>query len=960
MNPEPTDRRDADALDAFWDDLVLGQFSGTMPNTAASPNEEMVMNLQSLVSPQDEGAENRLRRLVFGTAPEPALATGPVRPRPAPRPAPIRPTWSIRKYSQLAAAALAVLLVGAMVAALSGGFFGWGRDNVAPTAIPAAVAQIDATPAALASPTVANNGIVWTLPFAGTNVEVGASALADGTLYRLIRSDRFTGVQAVDTATGTEKWRSAQGWSGNGMGADQAGVYFLTAGGVRSLDAASGEQAWDVTISVAPNSLTLDGPRLYLWDGQETMLAIETSNGDIAWQGVADIDTATTSARASQPPVASDGGIAAVSGAGTVALFDKGGNFRGVVGNFKPETVALTATPVDAVAIAGAIRQETEEPWARKLMLVSPTDGSTRWEADYNALVTGLAVTDTMALVLADNPGMAMTEPMDVTLNGTPTTLDPNPYPEQTSPYIYGYFLDSGQMFQEPEDPTAWNAHGTTWIADPGNPPFVALADGVAGPIGISASGRMSFFDTENPLVQAVVDLPGLLSFSVQSDTSNSYVSQADGTLVAVAPMLANRQPQPLTQTGNIDWTIPLAEPLVDFGGMSYGNGLVYRLIETSSGRQIEATYAATGQPAWTLPFDWSTDQIVADPGPSGHEQNPAWTGSGNVFVVDAGNRLIALNGAAASSWQIAFEQPVVSMVFDAGTLFVWDESGTMTALNATDGTVQWATTSNSAGGSQTNTYGMPVPLTTKTLVAMVDAEGTLHAFDRSTGAERWSQTGFDGTNSRLVVSGEGLARQDQWIVILSARGEPDADGNFELTASGILAETGEYRWDDYLQGPLLQPVTSDETYVTFVANQAMAGKAVTVTITPVVDAESPSHYLWTASGSSDESSAPGGQRLFAIDAPTGQIVWIRTSPGPDFTGLVADQIFRRGQALTADGLLVSPSGGSGWVDGEPLDLGGPVLGTASSGELSAIGSFATLADGTLVAFGGTPFSQQG
>ena len=45
---------------------------------------------------------------------------------------------------------------------------------------------------------------------------------ADGTLYRLIRSDEFTGVQAVDTATGTEKWRSVQEpWTGNGLAADE-------------------------------------------------------------------------------------------------------------------------------------------------------------------------------------------------------------------------------------------------------------------------------------------------------------------------------------------------------------------------------------------------------------------------------------------------------------------------------------------------------------------------------------------------------------------------------------------------------------------------------------------------------------------------------------------------------------------------------------------------------------------
>ena len=576
-----------------------------------------------------------------------------------------------------------------------------------------------------------------------------------------------------------------------------------------------------------------------------------------------------------------------------------------------------------------------------------PADGSTVWETDYNATVTGLTVTDSMVMVLADNPGMAYS-----------ATAEDFQYPEQTSPYIYWYDLETGQMHFTPDPNQEGTSHG--WVADPGIPPFVALSQGIDGPIGISESGRMSFFDTGNTLVQAVVDLPGLIPSSVMSDGPNVYASEQDGTLAAVAPVLADLQTNPVTRSGNLDWTVPLDGTLTDFGGMTYGNGVVYRLIETSAGREIDATYATTGQPAWALPFDWSTDQIVADPGPSQHEQNPTWSGSGNVFAVDADNRVVALNDAGISSWQVSFDQPVVSMAFDTGTLFVWDESGTMTALNAADGSVLWATSSGSASGSQPNEYGMPVPVTTKTVVAMVDAEGTLHGFDRSTGAELWSQTGFAGANSRLVVSGEGLDGQDQWIVILSAEGEPDANGTFKLNAAGILAGTGEYRWADYLQGPLVQPVTSDETFVTFIASEAMTGKAVTVTITPIVDAESPNHYGWTDSGSSTDSTVPGAQRLFAIDAPTGQIVWIRTSPGPAFTGLVADPTFRRGQAVTADGLLVSPSGGSGWIDGAPLDLGGPVLATTSSGELSNVGNFATLADGTLVAYGRMPFSQQG
>lgn len=963
MNVEPNERRDADALDAFWDEVVFGQVTGRPPRGAESPDEELVMNLQVLTPGQNAGAEQRLRQLVFGSAPEPLPASGPMRPFPLPRPEPARSGWSVRNLTSLAAAALLVVVIGALVAAQNGGWLGSGGEENNPTAIPAAVAQVDvdATPAALASPTVQND-LLWTLPFESTNVEVGATALSGGALYRLIRSDEFTGVQAVDTSTGTEKWRSAQEWSGNGLAAGSDTVAFTTATGVVALDTATGTAAWTQTLAPTPISLTRTGDRLYAWDGISAMTALQATDGSIVWQGdnVGELYEGRTAA--TQAPVANENGVAAVSGNRVVVLYDADGNWITNVGNFDPATIEMSLADPTTLIFAGAGKVAWEAPtgpYDRQVVSVDLGSGSVNWQADYNALVNGLVVTDSMAMVLADRLG-APTIQQEIVVDGLTLTVNLPVNPEQSNPYINGYFLDTGEMYQLPEGtpPPGWEGHA--WIADPGIPPFVALAQGTNGPIGISASGRLSFFNSENPLVQAVVDLPELIPSSVMSDGPNVYASEEDGALVAVAPVLADLQTNPVTRSGNLDWTVPLDGTLTDFGGMTYGNGLVYRLIETSAGRRIEATYASTGQPAWTLPFDWSTDQIVADPGPSRHEQNPTWTGSGNVFAVDANNRLTALNDTGTSSWQVAFEQPVVSMVFDAGTLFVWDESGTMTALNAADGSVLWATSSGSAGGSQTNEYGMPVPVTTKTLVAMVDAEGNLHGFDRTTGEVLWSNPGFAGTNSRLVVSGEGLDGQDQWIVILSADGEPDADGNFKLTAAGILAQTGEYRWADYLQGPLLQPVTSDETFVTFIASEAMPGKAVTITITPIVDAESPNHYGWTDSGSSTDSTVPGAQRLFAIDAPTGQIVWIRTSPGPEFTGLVADPIFRRGQVVTADGLLVSPSGGSGWIDGAPLDLGGPVLATASSGELGAIGSFATLADGTLVTFGRMPFSQQG
>jgi outer membrane protein assembly factor BamB len=292
-------------------------------------------------------------------------------------------------------------------------------------------------------------------------------------------------------------------------------------------------------------------------------------------------------------------------------------------------------------------------------------------------------------------------------------------------------------------------------------------------------------------------------------------------------------------------------------------------------------------------------------------------------------------------------------MLFDSSTLYVWDESGTMTALNATDGTVAWGTSAGSVGGSQSNELGMPVPVATSSVVAMVDAQGTLHGFDRTSGELLWSTEGFDGTNTRLVH--QGFPDTGEWLVVLSANGVRQTDGTFDMTISGLPAQTGERTWDDSVQGPLVQPVATDEDKVFVVGNQAMTGKAVSPS-TPIIDAEGSTHYVWTG-----DVTGEGAQRLFALDVDSGQIVWIRTTAAGGFANL-STRFPNSGalQAVTSDGQLVSPSRGNGAIDGAPTELGGSVISIISSGETGAIGSFATLADGTLVAFGGTPFSQQG
>ena len=157
-------------------------------------------------------------------------------------------------------------------------------------------------------------------------------------------------------------------------------------------------------------------------------------------------------------------------------------------------------------------------------------------------------------------------------------------------------------------------------------------------------------------------------------------------------------------------------------------------------------------------------------------------------------------------------------------------------------------------------------------------------ALDAETGKLLWSTPGFDGINSRIVRQGNAEYDQTEVFVVVSATGPAQDDGAFEQSVTGVLAATGERIWDNAMQGPLVQPVNNDEDKVVVTANQLLTGKNVPADSTPIVDGESFNHYNWT---STDEAIPEGGgQRLFALQADTGEIVWIRTTAAGGFTDL--------------------------------------------------------------------------
>jgi outer membrane protein assembly factor BamB len=382
-----------------------------------------------------------------------------------------------------------------------------------------------------------------------------------------------------------------------------------------------------------------------------------------------------------------------------------------------------------------------------------------------------------------------------------------------------------------------------------------------------------------------------------------------------------------------VDWQLQMPEgESLDFGGMAYANGTVYRLLATTRFVGVEAVDAANGTVEWQIAKEWSGKGIVADD-----------TG---VYFVSRPTQLVAIDPATgADRWAADFAAPVVSSALDDGVLYVWDVSNTLTALDATTGEETWQT---AVPSSADTTMPEAIPAVGEDVVVMVDAGGTVHAFDRASGEVAWSVPGFDGAHTRLTIELDRL-------FVLSG-GEPSGDGAPNLTGTGIDLATGDVMWEIGVTGTLLQPVGSEDTFFYVIGDSITP--AAGSTSTPYADYSECCAY-WAGSPDSEEP-AYGGSHVFGIDTETGEEIWSRSTKAGGFVALVttfpgSGALF----AVTSDGHVIQLQRETGGILPDPIQVGGTVHSVISGGATEA-GYFVTLLDGTLRAFGAVPASEQG
>ncbi|HET9660952.1 MAG TPA: PQQ-binding-like beta-propeller repeat protein [Thermomicrobiales bacterium] len=286
----------------------------------------------------------------------------------APRPPlafPIESPRRIRPLVILELAAAAIIILG-LAATLGRGWF--ANDPEEPTSVPAAALQGDETPTPAsqaeqtpvgAIPTMAPEeaqlptseigamiptespdgsmqptvvpqgnfpGTVWTLPGTdGDQVDIGGLLVDDDTVYRLMATSSFVGIQAVDAESGSIEWQQAYRWAGNLLTIEDDTLYFDGSGNtLTAVDAQTGTQRWQANIPGNLRAFTDEDDRIFVLLDNDMVAALDELTGEQLW-----------ASQGSLPPNASGGSASEQAGASiavegkTVAVISTSGVLSG-------------------------------------------------------------------------------------------------------------------------------------------------------------------------------------------------------------------------------------------------------------------------------------------------------------------------------------------------------------------------------------------------------------------------------------------------------------------------------------------------------------------------------------------------------------------------------------------------------------------------------------------------------
>jgi outer membrane protein assembly factor BamB len=300
-------------------------------------------------------------------------------------------------------------------------------------------------------------------------------------------------------------------------------------------------------------------------------------------------------------------------------------------------------------------------------------------------------------------------------------------------------------------------------------------------------------------------------------------------------------------RSGAVIWRVHTREP----GDETYGTAIVpVGSVVVAGDYNLVAFDAATGAKRWTFtPADGYGPGIYLGDAAAGHVF--AGSPTGRLYSVNAADGSCSWSAVPVPAAKTTVFTPVVSdeIVVAGYTTFAADPAGGVVAVDRTTGRELWKHELRAAGRAAAFGGGL---VAREDLVIASSGDGSIHAFDRRTGAARWSlpavrrpgdagdeptrdlrplaTTGrmlYAGSLTGTVVAYDIAGRHERWRYAHDAGGSTavrivsDGDTLYVPHLGGLMvaldAKTGAERWHigDFSSGFMWAPlVAADRVYV--------------------------------------------------------------------------------------------------------------------------------------------------
>ena len=381
----------------------------------------------------------------------------------------------------------------------------------------------------------------------------------------------------------------------------------------------------------------------------------------------------------------------------------------------------------------------------------------------------------------------------------------------------------------------------------------------------------------KNPFSKEEARLPGE-RIAVITDPGQVSAQQATYKPVSLPP-----------EQVNASWSQPGGVPANNFGNLALSGRL---------------------QKAWTADAGTGSSS-------SGRLSAVPLVAGGKVFTLDAAGTVSAFaagNGARAWRLSVTPENEKSSegfgggLALDGSTLYVTTGYGTVVAINASNGTVEW-----------TKRLGEPIrnsPTASGGKVFFVSSDNTLHALDGSNGEEVWKVRGLPQTATLLSNASPAVA---SGVVVA-----PFPAGDIVAFQSG----TGKAAWKDSLSR------SSETTAAGILGDPArpVIDRNVVFAVSHggrmIATSASTGARLWTRNVASTQMPWVAGNAVYVVDVTgklmalgrnDGEVLWVSDLPkssrwsGPVLAG-------NRLWVVSSEGLLVGADARTGQVS-DRLDL---------------------------------------